>query len=86
MKKSGMSKKQITAKALAEWMTDIGYPTKATAVRSAKNAKLIEGAVPMTELTINLARLIVSKFPDFEVEILFNSESRSSLREALSPN
>ncbi|HCD5200354.1 hypothetical protein [Vibrio parahaemolyticus] len=81
--KSGMSKKQITAKALAEWMTDIGYPTKATAVRSAKNAKLIEGAVPMTELTINLARLIVSKFPDFEVEILFNPESRSSLREAL---
>ncbi|HCE3276629.1 hypothetical protein P3535_20190 [Vibrio parahaemolyticus] len=84
--KSGMSKKQITAKALAEWMTDIGYPTKATAVRSAKNAKLIEGAVPMTELTINLARLIVSKFPDFEVEILFNSDSRTSLREALSPN
>ncbi|EOC1778122.1 hypothetical protein [Vibrio fluvialis] len=81
--KSGMSKKQITAKALAEWMTDIGYPTKATAVRSAKNAKLIEGAVPMTELTISLARLIVSKFPDFEVEILFNPESRSSLREAL---
>ncbi|NOJ02032.1 hypothetical protein F0240_19740 [Vibrio kanaloae] len=79
----GMSKKQITAKALAEWMTDIGYPTKATAVRSAKNAKLIEGAVPMTELTINLARLIVSKFPDFEVEILFDPESRSSLREAL---
>ena len=84
--KSGMSKKQITAKALAEWMTDIGYPTKATAVRSAKNAKLIEGAVPMTELTINLARLIVSKFPNFEVEILFNPDSRSSLREALSPN
>lgn len=79
----GMSKKQITAKALAEWMTDIGYPTKATAVRSAKNAKLIEGAVPMTELTINLARLIVSKFPDFEVETLFDPESRSSLREAL---
>ncbi|WP_210450599.1 hypothetical protein [Vibrio crassostreae] len=79
----GMSKKQITAKALAEWMTDIGYPTKATAVRSAKNAKLIEGAVPMTELTTKLARLIVSKFPDFEVEILFDPESRSSLREAL---
>ncbi|CAK2091320.1 hypothetical protein VCRA2126O448_400001 [Vibrio crassostreae] len=79
----GMNKKQITAKALAEWMTDIGYPTKATAVRSAKNAKLIEGAVPMTELTTKLARLIVSKFPDFEVEILFDPESRSSLREAL---
>ncbi|PMG22539.1 hypothetical protein [Vibrio splendidus] len=79
----GMSKKQITAKALAEWMTDIGYPTKATAVRSAKNAKLIEGAVPMTELTTKLARLIVSKFPDLEVEILFDPESRSSLREAL---
>ncbi|EPQ9415469.1 hypothetical protein ACUXNU_003722 [Vibrio vulnificus] len=82
----GMSKKQISAKELAEWMTDIGYPTKATAVRSAKQSILIEGAVPMTELTINLARLIVSKFPDFEVEILFNPESRSSLREALSPN
>lgn len=79
----GMSKKQITAKALAEWMTDIGYPTKATAVRSAKNAKLIEGAVPMTELTTKLAHLIVSKFPDFEVETLFDPESRSSLREAL---
>lgn len=79
----GMSKKQITAKALAEWMTDIGYPTKATAVRSAKNAKLIEGAVPMTDLTTKLAHLIVSKFPDFEVETLFDPESRSSLREAL---
>ncbi|CDT33793.1 putative DNA-directed DNA polymerase [Vibrio coralliirubri] len=84
--KNGMRKKDITAKALAEWLTDLGYPTKATAVRSAKQSKLIEGAVPITELTTNLARLIVSKFPDFEVEILFNPDSRSSLREALSVN
>ena len=79
----GMSKMVITAKALAEWLTDNGYPTKPTAVRSAKQAKLIEGAVPMTDQTLNLAVLIVSKFPDFEVEILFNPESRSYLREAL---
>jgi hypothetical protein len=84
--KYGISKKQITAKALAEWLTDNGYPTKANAVSRAMKAKLIEGAVPMTELTINLARLIVSKFPDFEVEILFDPDSRSSLREALSAN
>ncbi|ELB2244471.1 TPA: hypothetical protein NJ473_003608 [Vibrio parahaemolyticus] len=82
----GMSKKQISAKALAEWLTDNGYSTKANSVSRAMKAKLIEGAVPMTELTVNLARLIVSKFPDFEVEILFNPDSRSSLREALSPN
>ncbi|OZS41527.1 DNA polymerase [Photobacterium sanguinicancri] len=81
--KGGISKKDITAKALAEWLTDNGYPTKATTVRSAKQAKLIEGAVPTTEQTINLAQLIVSKFPDFEVEILFNPDSRSALREAL---
>ncbi|MGY0617133.1 hypothetical protein [Vibrio sp. FJH11] len=79
----GMSKHEITAKELAEWMTDIGYPTKPTAVRSAKQSKLIEGAVPMTEQTLKLARLIISKFPNFEVELIFNADARLALLEAL---
>ncbi len=79
----GITKRDITAKALAEWFTDAGYPTRATAVRSAKQSKLIKGAVPMTEQTLHLARLLVSKFPDFEVDLLFNADARPALRQVL---
>lgn len=82
----GLSKADITANKLAQWLTDNGYPTKATAVRGANRTKLIESAMLITEQTLNFARLIVSKFPHFDVELLFNAESRPALREALKTN
>ncbi|MEZ8289442.1 hypothetical protein [Vibrio sp. 10N.237.312.B06] len=80
----GLSKSDINANQLALWLTDQGYPTKSTLVRSAGKSKLIEAAVPLTELTIKLAILIKSKFPSFEIEKLFEPIARESLRAALS--
>ncbi|WP_282110766.1 DNA polymerase [Shewanella algicola] len=80
----GISKSDINANQLASWLTEQGYPTNATAVRSAGKSKLIEAAVPLTELTIKLAILIKSKFPSFEIEKLFEPIARESLRAALS--
>ncbi|TKF21954.1 hypothetical protein FCV43_08990 [Vibrio genomosp. F6] len=80
----GISKSDINANQLASWLTEQGYPTKSTLVRSAGKSKLIEAAVPLTELTIKLAILIKSKFPSFEIEKLFEPIARESLRAALS--
>lgn len=80
---AGIGKSDISAPQLALWLTELGYPIKATAVRSAGRSKLIEGAVPLTELTIKLAKLLVAKFPNFNPERLFVASTRPQLREAL---
>lgn len=89
---AGMRKSDISAAQLALWLTDQGYPTKDTAVRNAGRDKkvkgevrsnLVEGAVPLTELTIKLAKLLVAKFPHFNPAPLFVASSRPQLREAL---
>ena len=80
---AGMLKSDINANQLALWLTDNGYPTKAAAVRSAGRAKLIEGAVPLTELTIKLAKLLAAKFPRFNLEPLFEPSAIPQLRLAL---
>ena len=80
---AGMFKSDINAAQLALWLTELGYPTKAAAVRSGGRSKLVEGAVPLTELTIKFAKLLVAKFPSFDPERLFEASSRHQLREAL---
>jgi len=80
---AGMLKSDINAAQLALWLADQGYPIKAAAVRGGGQSKLVEGAVPLTELTIKLAKLLVAKFPSFDPERLFEASSRPQLREAL---
>ncbi|SGZ10003.1 DNA-directed DNA polymerase [Moritella viscosa] len=67
----GLDSSQMTARALAEWLTDNGYPTKATAVRTAKRAKLIEHAVPKNDLSLAFLNLLQVKFPSFDSQKLF---------------
>ncbi|EDM69284.1 DNA-directed DNA polymerase [Moritella sp. PE36] len=80
---AGIRKSDINATQLALWLTEQGYPTKAAAVRGAGRSDLVEGAVPLTELTIKFAKLLVAKFPNFNPERLFEASSRPQLREAL---
>lgn len=80
---AGMLKSDINAAQLALWLTELGYPTKSAVVRSGGRSKLVEGAVPLTELTIKFAKLLVAKFPSFDPERLFEASSRPQLREAL---
>jgi len=69
----GLDSSLMTAKALAEWLTDSGYPTKDTAVRTAKRAELIEHAVPRNELSLALLNILQMKFPSFDSQKIFAS-------------
>ncbi|MGS0675742.1 DNA polymerase [Shewanella sp. 125m-1] len=76
---SGITKKDITANALSEWMVVLGYDIKPSLVRSAGRAKLVKGVVPVTQSTLKLARLLVDKFPQFDPVPLFNASCEEVL-------
>ncbi|HCG6983259.1 TPA: hypothetical protein NJ311_003619 [Vibrio parahaemolyticus] len=70
---SGISKKDITAKALSEWLVELGYDIKPSLVRGAGRTKLVKGVVPVTQSTLTLAKLLVGKFPCFDPIPLFSA-------------
>ncbi len=78
---SGITKKDITAKALSEWLGGLGYDIKPSLVRGAGRAKLVEGAVPVTHSTLKLAKLLVGKFPQFDLVPLFNASREEVMRQ-----
>ncbi len=70
---SGICKKDITAKALSEWLVELGYDITPSLVRGAGRTKLVKGAVPVTQSTLTLAKLLVGKFPCFDPVPLFSA-------------
>ncbi|GAJ72746.1 hypothetical protein JCM18904_3595 [Vibrio sp. JCM 18904] len=77
---SGITKKDITAKALSEWFVELGYDIKPSLVRGAGRTKLVEGTVPpLTPSTLKLATLLVGKFPQFDPAPLFNAPPMKKL-------
>lgn len=69
----GITKKDITAKALSEWLVELGYDIKPSLVRGAGRTKLVEGNVPVTHSTLKLAKLLVDEFPQFDPAPLFSA-------------
>ncbi|MCG7584947.1 DNA polymerase [Photobacterium sp. OFAV2-7] len=80
---SGISKKDITAKALSEWLVDLGYDVKPSLVRGAGRAKLVKGAIPLTHSTLKLAKRLADKFPQFDPVPLFAADDVDELQLAL---
>ncbi|MDA0143752.1 hypothetical protein OCT63_05800 [Vibrio sp. RW] len=78
---SGITKKDITAKALSEWFVELGYDIKPSLVRGAGRTKLVEGTVPLTPSTLKLATLLVGKFPQFDPVPLFNASDEEVMRQ-----
>ncbi|EJE8549047.1 hypothetical protein M5238_003799 [Vibrio vulnificus] len=78
---SGITKKDITAKALSDWLVSLGYDIKPSLIRGAgpNRAKLVEGAVPVTHSTLKLAKLLVGKFPQFDPVPLFSASREEVL-------
>lgn len=56
--------------ALARWLTDQGYPTKASEPRSAKSQKLVLGCVPRTKEVMVLFDVLQQEFPSAQLELL----------------
>ncbi|EHY9860720.1 hypothetical protein K5B43_004032 [Vibrio parahaemolyticus] len=78
---SGITKKDITAKALSEWLVELGYDIKPSLVRGAGRTKLVESTVPLTSSTLKLAKQLVGKFPQFDPVPLFNASREEVMRQ-----
>ena len=79
----GLEGGKLNLKELAEWLTESGYETKPATVRSAKRLKLAVGVIPVTTQSIKLLRLIMTKFPQFKYESMFNPDSLEELRSSM---
>ena len=60
----------ITHKALAVWLTNLGYPTKISEPRSAKSQKLVLKSVPRTEEVMVLWHHLQNEFPEAKLDEL----------------
>ncbi|MEZ8107151.1 DNA polymerase [Vibrio cortegadensis] len=79
----GITKKDITAKALSEWLVELGYDIKPSLVRGAGRTKLVEGTVPLTQSTLKLAKLLVGRFPQFDPAPLFSASREEVLSQLI---
>jgi hypothetical protein len=81
----GISLEGISRKAVAQWLTEIGYEVKPNAISSAKKPKLITGAVPLTDNVLKLLKLILIKFPAFDYLAMIAPEYHLELKDLLLP-
>lgn len=75
----GLDSASIERKELAGWLSFYGYDTTANEVRGAARSLFAEGAVPVTDKTIKLVRLLLRGFPEFEYQVLFDPEQIDEL-------
>ena len=54
--------------ALADWLTDNGYPTKHSEPRSAKSQELVLGFAPKTDEIMTLWNVLKGRFPEADLE------------------
>lgn len=72
-------KRDMTNAAFAAYMTALGYETKPSAVGSAKRAKLVTGAIPVTSSSVELLRALLERYPSFEYQQFFDPEGHEEL-------
>jgi len=74
----GVSRNMTNAN-FAAYMTGLGYATKPSAVGSAKRAKLITGAIPVTPSSVNLLQKLLEHYPEFQYLEFFVPGSEAAL-------
>lgn len=79
----GLDSTSLERKELADWLSFYGYDTTANEVRGAARSLFVEGAIPVTDKTIKLVRLLLRGFPEFEYQILFDPEQIDELERRL---
>jgi hypothetical protein len=79
----GLDHTSMERKALADWLSACGYDTTENEVRGAARALFVENAVPVTEKSLKLLRLLLQRFPEFEYESLFDPSKLDELERRL---
>lgn len=72
-------KRTYTYAALAEWLTQQGYPTSASEVKNAARSKLVENVVPVTDEVRQLLTVLHAEFPSLELTKFVGSADAASL-------
>lgn len=73
-KKLGFDPRPMKYKALAEWLTSIGYETTEKEIVSARSQKMALGCVPATQVVMVLWDQLQAKFPDTNLKPLLVKE------------
>lgn len=73
------SSSKMNSNELAKYFDSIGFSVKPSTIRGAKRLKAILGAVPVTRLTVELAKKLMVSFPKIDVRPLFVVEQLSLL-------
>ncbi|MEL0614841.1 DNA polymerase [Marinomonas arenicola] len=68
----GLDSSVMNSKEMAKWLNDKGYAISPEQVRSAKRSRLIEGAVPRTDKSIRCLKMLLERFSDANLDILFD--------------
>lgn len=79
----GLDNASMDRQALADLLTSYGYDTKASEVRGGARSKFVLGAVPVTEKSLKLLRILLNHFPEFEYECIFPEDKRKELQRRL---
>jgi len=67
----GLDATEMNATELSCWLESIGYPIKASTIRSAKRAALLDKCIPRTTLANRSLALILARFPNANLDSLF---------------
>lgn len=71
--------RDMTNKAFAEYMTELGYDTKPSALGSALRAELVLGIIPVCPSTVRLLKQILERYPSFEYQQFFAPDGLEEL-------
>lgn len=67
----GLTDVDMTQAALAEWLTEQGYPTKLSSVKNAIRSKVHDEAVPRVEEVERFVGIVCSRFPSLQRDQFF---------------
>ncbi len=69
----GVSIEGSTKSVIAEWLTENGYPTTEADLKDAgrKGTRLVANVVPVRAVTLQLLKVILERYPDFEYQAAF---------------
>jgi hypothetical protein len=78
--------KSGTDKALAQWLTDEGFPKKPSDFTNAKKREMHMNCLPYTKKVMGAVRLILTKFPDLPLVPFFKAKALDKVLNDLANN
>jgi len=72
--------KEQTNNEIADWLTAQGFITKSDELKNATKAKLMPNIIPLTKAVIALLKVILVKYPKFDLSMLFREQDLATAK------